>query len=232
MPATTQKLPRSQPFEAESGQRIVLEGISWGLYEALLDELNDRPVFLTYDRGALEIMSPSFRHELFGRLIALMIDLLTMELNIPCIGGKSTTFRREEREKGLEPDECFWIGNEPRMRGKLDFNPGQDPPPDLAIEIEVSYRALNRFEIYAALGVPEIWRCDGSSLTIHQRHFNGSYEVVSVSPSLPMLAPADVLRFLALYETMDETSWKRAVRDWVRAEVLPRQVLEEGRPTE
>ncbi|CAN5913091.1 Uma2 family endonuclease [soil metagenome] len=223
--ATAQK-PRVETVDP--GQRIVLQGMSWGLYEALLEENQTRHIFLTYDRGKLEFMSPSFRHEIYAHLIGVMIGVLAEELEIPIKCGRTTTFRRRELNKGLEPDECFWIGNEPRMRGKLDYDPATDPPPNLAIEIEVSRRALDRMGIYAALGVPEIWRCDGQTLTIHHRQADGSYSVVPRSPSLPMLPPEDVLRFLALYETRDETSWKRAFRDWVRAEVLPQVDPNEG----
>ncbi|MEW4569746.1 Uma2 family endonuclease [Tautonia sp. JC769] len=203
-------------------QWAVLPGITWETYGAILEELEGRRVFLTYDNGLLEIMSPSFRHESYAVLIGQMIDLLTMELGLPIRSGRSTTFRRRDLHRGLEPDNCYWIENEPRVRGRLTFDPEVDPPPDLAIEIEVSRRALDRLSIYAALGVPEIWRCDGQRLIMCRRQEDGSYGVLPRSPALPMLPPEQVLHFLHRFETMDETAWKRAFRDWVRAEVLPR----------
>lgn len=202
-------------------QWALLPSISWETYEAILTESEDRSVFLTYDRGRLEIMSPSFRHEIIGRLIAELITILAEEIDLPIKGGKSTTFRKEARRRGLEPDECFWIANEPRLRGRLDYDARTDPPPDLAIEIEISYRSIDRMALYSALGVPEVWRCDGDSLTFHHRQADGTYLVVTQSPSLPMLPAEQILRFLSLYESMSETSWRRAFRDWVRAEVLP-----------
>jgi Uma2 family endonuclease len=210
---------RRNPTESE--RPILLDGISWETYSAILHDYEDRNIFLTYDRGRLEIMSPSFRHEIFGRLIASMITILADELEFPNKGGKSTTFRKQELHQGLEPDECSWIANEPALRGRYEFDPEVDPPPDLAIEIEISHRALDRLSIFAALGVPEIWRCDGDRLIIEHRRDDGTYLEVPHCLSLPMLPKEQVLRFLRLYETMSETAWRRAFRDWVRAEALP-----------
>lgn len=210
---------RRDPAEPE--RSILLDVISWETYSSILRDYEDRHIFLTYDRGQLEIMSPSFRHEIFGRLIAAMVTILADEMDLPIKGGKSTTFRKEEVNRGLEPDECFWIENEPALRGRVEFDPEADPPPDLAIEIEVTRRALDRLSIYAALGVPETWRCDGRRFIIERRRDDGSYVEVPRSPSLPMLPGDEVLRFLKLDESMSETAWRRAFRGWVRAEVLP-----------
>lgn len=213
--------PAPNPASTSTEQWALLSGISWETYESILKESEDLHVFLTYDDGELEIMSPSFRHESYAALIGQMIDLLTIEIGLPIRSGRSTTFRKRELKQGLEPDQCFWIASEPGIRGKLTFDPEVDAPPDLAVEIEVSRRALDRLSIYAALGVSEVWRCDGRSLIINLRQADGTYTAVTRSPSLPMLPPDQVLRFLQLFEELDETSWKIVFRDWVRAEVLP-----------
>ena len=85
-------------------QRFLLENVDWNFYQDILRRLGDRPVFVTYDRGSLELMSPSRRHESYGRIIGRMIEALTEELNIPIVSGGSATFRREDQDRGLEPD--------------------------------------------------------------------------------------------------------------------------------
>jgi len=102
--------------------RVVLSGITWSTYEAILADMDNRPIHLTYDRGALEIMSPSEEHERVKKLIGRMIEAMTEELNIPIRSAGSTTFRREAKQRGLEPDECYYVASEPRVRGKDDFD--------------------------------------------------------------------------------------------------------------
>ena len=117
--------------------RVLLDNISWQTYEALLKENAEHRVRMTYDQGSLEIMTLSHRHERRAKLLARLIETLTMGLQIPIHSGKSTTFKEEVKKKGLEPDECYWIQHEPAMRGKDEFDPATDPPPDLAIEIDM-----------------------------------------------------------------------------------------------
>ncbi|MBI3272006.1 MAG: Uma2 family endonuclease [Planctomycetes bacterium] len=202
-------------------QAFLFDGVDWEFYDALLASLRDRPVFVTYDHGSLELMFPSRNHESAGRLIARMIDALTEELNIPVAGCKSTTFRRRDIERGLGPDECYYIKNEARVRGRRELDLPRDPPPDLAVEIEISHRVLDREVIYAALGVPELWRHDGQRLQVYCLGPDAQYLPCDRSPSLPMLPPADVDRFLTLAETTDETTWIRGFRAWVRQHLLP-----------
>ncbi len=102
-------------------QSFVLYDVSWEFYERFLEELNDRPIRLTYDRGALEIISPARSHEYWKRMIARLIDMLTLVLGIPVASGGSTTFRHRALERGLEPDECYWIANEARLRRFADW---------------------------------------------------------------------------------------------------------------
>ncbi len=198
-------------------QRFLFHDVDWKFYGTVLEKLDEWRVFVTYDRGNLEVMSPSRQHEVSGKLIGRMIEELTLEVGIPISSGRSTTFRREDLDRGLEPDECYWIGNEARVRGKTALDLAVDPPPDLAIEIEISRRLLDRVAVYAALGVPELWRFDGERLGLFRLGGEGPSEPCENSPSLPQLRPAEVERFLALWKTTDETSVLRAFRDWVRA---------------
>src|SRR5438105_2793299 len=139
-------------------QHFVLEDASWELYERLLRDIGNRPIRVTYDEGRMEIMSPLPEHERPKKLLGQMIEALTLELNMARASLGSTTFRRREKAKGLEPDECYYFRDEQKMRGKRRLDLRKDPPPELVVEIDIASRSVPRQPIYAALGVPEIWR--------------------------------------------------------------------------
>jgi Uma2 family endonuclease len=215
---------RTEPAPIRKGQtdqRFVLYDISWQFYRAFLKELADRPIRLTYDRGTLELMAPSFRHESLSAILGRFIEILTMELNIPIRSGKSTTFSRQDLNRGLEPDECYYIGNELRVRGKLEIDLKRDPPPDLAIEIDITSSSTNRMGIYAALGVPEVWRFDGENLRICRLRPDGKYEESSQSLCFPFLPWKEFVSFLEQIPETDETSLARSFQSWVREKILP-----------
>ena len=197
-------------------QRVLLSEVSWEAYEAFLKCWAERPVRLTYDNGNLEIMSPLLSHEQYGALLRRMIETYTVEQNVPVYSGGATTFRRQAKKRGLEPDACYWIQNERRMRGQKEFDPERDPPPDLAIEVDITSSSLDRMGIYASLGIPEVWRCDGETLTVQLLQPDGSYAPAPRSAALPGLPPGEVLRFLRLSDEKDETSLIRSFRAWVR----------------
>ncbi|MCI0463253.1 MAG: Uma2 family endonuclease [Gemmataceae bacterium] len=202
-------------------QRVVLNNVSWQTYEALLRELDRTGVRLTYDNGVLEIMTLSFPHERYVKRFARLIEFLAFELNISLEPGRSTTFRKEAEKRGLEPDECYWIQNEPRMRNKADFDPLTDPPPDLAVEVELLPAALNRMMIYASLGVPEVWRFDGEALGVYRLGSGGQYEPADRSAAFPFLPLEEVARFLQASHPEGETGLLRSFTLWVRKHLLP-----------
>src|SRR5438132_7530835 len=155
---------------------LVLTGADWRTYSRLLRVFAERPsVRLTYDRGDLEIMSPLPEHESDADMLGRFVVVLTEELGLPIKAGRSTTFRRRGLRRGLEPDNSYWIANEPRVRGKRRINLRIDPPPDLAIEVDVTSSSLNRMGIYAVLAVPEVWRLDGPVLTFYVLAANRRY---------------------------------------------------------
>src|SRR4051812_18816466 len=157
-------------------QRLVLYGVSWREYTRMLRAFQERPGFrLTYDRGTLEIMSPLFEHEIDADLLGRFVVVLTEELGLPLQAGRSTTFRRRRMRRGLEPDHSWWIAHAPQMRGKRRIDLQVDPPPDLALEVDVTRRSLNRMSIYARLRVPEVWRLSAQGLTFQVLQANGRY---------------------------------------------------------
>jgi Uma2 family endonuclease len=198
-------------------QRFVLPGVSWRAYERLLHVSADRPsVRLTYDRGLLEIMTPCHEHESQSYLLARLVDALTEELALPVNGGRSTTFKRRKRQRGLEADSCWWIASEPLVRGKLVIDLRSDPPPELALEIDITSSSLKRMAIYARLNFPEIWRSEAQTIVCHLLGSDGKYTVSSVSRAIPGLVVADLVPFLNLRGQMDENAIVRQFRAWVR----------------
>ncbi len=202
-------------------ERIVLYDVGWRVYDLLLDAIGERNIRLTYSDGNLEIMTLSLEHESWKKIIAGLIEILSIELNIPMRRVGALTCRREEFDKGLEPDESYYVQHEAQIRGKREIDLGVDPPPDLAIEVDISYREIRRERIYAALGVPELWRFDGQRLHFLHLTSTQNYEPMETSLAFPALRVADIQRFLKLDPAKDETSLMREFRDWVRAALLP-----------
>jgi Uma2 family endonuclease len=156
--------------------RFLLYDVDWRFYESILKKVEDRHVFVTYNKGSLELMSPSWEHDKSAEILGLIIRLLAEAQELPVTGGASTTFRRKDLEAALEPDRCFYIKNEHRIRGKKRIDLRRDPPSDLAIEIKISRRLLDRESIYAALGVPELWRYDRKSLRVSSNFIAGNID--------------------------------------------------------
>lgn len=195
-------------------QRFLLRNVDWQFYKTLRDGLGDRPIRITYDRGSIEMMTVSREHERNKSLIGRLIEEFTAALDIPLESAGSTTWRREDLDRGLEPDECYYILNESVVRFKDELDLSVDPPPDLALEVEISRSLLDRVAIYAALRVPEVWRYDGSTLRVCVLT-EGAYVERERSLNLPSLPPAIVQRFLDLRKTLHETACIRGFRQWL-----------------
>jgi Uma2 family endonuclease len=196
--------------------RVLLRGIRWETYERMLEDLESGAIRLTYDRGELEIMTLSHRHERWKRLVGRMLEAMTEELGIPIKSGGSTTLRRRDLQRGLEPDECYWVQNEAAVRAKDELDLRIDPAPDLVLEAEASRSVLDRLDILASLGVGEVWRFDGERLTILVRSEAGGYAEAATSGCFPWLAIAPFVAHLRRAGATDETSWIRAFRTSVR----------------
>jgi Uma2 family endonuclease len=210
------------PASTSRPQRLVLFGVTWQEYSRMLRAFEERPGFrLTYDRGTLEIMSPLFEHEIDAALLGRFVEVLTEELGLPIQAGRSTTFRRRRMRRGLEPDHSWWIAHAPQMRGKRRIDLRVDPPPDLALEVEVTRRVLNRMSIYARLGVPEVWRLNAQGLTFHVLQANGRYAEQTHSLSFPLFTPADLTAYMALRSQHDENEVVRRFRAFVRQRLTP-----------
>jgi Uma2 family endonuclease len=206
------------PKLPQPGQSLLLDDVDWRTYSRLLRVFAERPrVRLTYDRGRLEIMSPLLEHDDDARFLGRLVVVLTEELDLPLKSGGSTTLRRQLRQRGIEADESFWIANAPRMKGRRRLNLRTDPPPDLAIEVDVTHSSLDHLAIYAALRVPEVWRLERNMLLFHVLGAGGTYQVRDRSLAFPLITPADLLRFLKkAREAGDQNPVIKEFRTWLR----------------
>lgn len=197
------------------GTTIHFPNVSWSEYEQWLDELQESPqVKLTYDHGTLEITMPSPEHEALRELFPHLIAILAEELGVEFGGLGSTTLKRLMVE-GTEPDGCFYLHNWQRVIGKKRIDLENDPPPDLAIEIDITNPSLNKLAIYADLGVAELWRYTKNHV-IFYRLAGESYEIVEDSELFPFLSPAVIEAALQTGLTIGSTTMRINFRQWVQ----------------
>jgi Uma2 family endonuclease len=200
-------------------EHIVLPHISWNTFERVLDEIGKARFRIAYLNGNLEMMKVHLEHNHVGQLIGRLIFFAAVELNTPLCSGGSTTLKEPRRKVGIEPDECFWIKHEKHMRGRKRWNARIDPPPDLAVEIDITTNWLDRLEIYAALKVPEIWRFDGERLRLLILGANGKYRQRTKSVAFPSLPMDGLGRFVKKLGSADEVSLIRDFTGWLRTNV-------------
>jgi Uma2 family endonuclease len=198
-------------------ERTLLQNISWNLYENLLVEIGDNGTArLSYLRGDLEFMTPLPAHENYNRQIERAIVVVAEELDRDYNLFGSMTIKRPDLEAGKEPDSCYYFANEPAVRGKTKLDFTQDPPPDLAVEIDITSSSINQLALYAKLGVGELWRYDGAELIFYQLRA-GTYVSVDLSPTFPILSSTRVLEFLADCQTEGINRSVKMLREWVQS---------------
>jgi Uma2 family endonuclease len=207
----------ASPPHVASDDCVVLLHVSWETYERLLGDDEERRIpRMTYDQGVLELVTPSKPHEVDAATITRFVDIVAAVLGIPIQSTASTTFRRQDLERGFEPDASFYIQNEARVRNRREVDLTVDPPPDVVLEMEMSRSARDKLPLFASMGIPELWRCDGervSILTLEQDHYRES----SSSQALPVLTSEVLTQFLAESRTTLSPDWFRTVSDWARA---------------
>ncbi len=207
-------------------QRVVLPNISWETFEIMLAEMGDNRVTrVAYDQGTLEIMTPLMPHEHNKRLIEKLIDTLAEELNLNIKSIGSTTCKRKNLKRGVEPDSGFYIANEPVMRAKQTLDLTIDPPPDLVLEVDYTSSSVDRLSIYQALGVNELWRYDEPTMLIYQLRGN-KYILCNDSPTFRNLPlTTEIPRFLAASLNIGEIAMIREFRTWIKQELQKQSQL-------
>jgi Uma2 family endonuclease len=154
-------------------------------------------------------------HETYKRLLGRLVEIVTEEMDLEIRSLSASTWSRKDLLKGVEADECYYIQNEAAVRGKMEIDLTIDPPPDLAIKIDISNPSVPRLPIYAALVVPEVWQFDGKNLKILGL-VAGGYVTQAQSQALPIVTVEIVTGLLVQAQEMGETSWAKAVRQWAK----------------
>jgi Uma2 family endonuclease len=204
---------------APAERRYLLRGLDWATYRALSDLLTGRHLHLAYDRGNLEFMTTSSMHGNFSRLLGRFVVVLADESNLPISSCGDMTCDREDLDRGVELDECFYLLNEPLVRGKEKIDLAVDPPPDLGVEIEITRSLVSRLSICEALGFPEIWRFHGRVLRVYHRTREGGYVESEYSFHFPFLKVQEMVPFLQKRTEIEENRLVRQFRDWVREQI-------------
>ena len=196
-------------------QRTVLHNISWETFETLLKETGeDRGSRFAYDGSTLEIMTPLFEHENPKCNFHNFMIALAEELNIEIKSAGSTTLKSKIVRKGIEPDNCYYIQNELAVRGRETLDLTNSPAPDLAIEIDITSSSVDKFDIYSALGVSELWKYDGKDLKFYQL-VEEEYLEREYSIAFPLVSVKDISRFIEQSKTMGEIALLKSFRNWV-----------------
>ncbi len=236
-PPVVEPLPHNAPVDASpptapivdhGSPRVTLPGLSWQTYLRILDETGDRRRSrLAFNRGVLEIMSPGPIHEGDSYGFDRVVAIVTEEARIACKPYGSTTWTSDDAEKGLEADECYYFTADKLATAAVAARRGSNtsadyPFPDLAIEVDMRRAAIDRAEIYAALGVPEVWSFDDKKLRIDHLGEDGTFHEVAQSRFIP-LRSEDIVRWVLRFEQAEDvTAWAIEFRDWVRVELAGR----------
>ena len=199
-----------------AGAMLRLQDVSWNEYEYLLTLMEAHPGHrVSYDGGRLTIMSPLFEHEYYKEFICSLVRILSEELGLALETAGSTTFKRKQLAKGVEPDTCFYVQNAARMIGRRKLDLNTDPPPDVVVEIDTTDESLDKFSIYAALGVPEIWRYDGQQAHFYERA-ESSYQDIQNSRAFPSLSASSLTEAVEQSKTAGQTAALAAFRQRIQ----------------
>jgi Uma2 family endonuclease len=203
--------------EELAGSHLILHDISWETYEQLLEIFAERSTpRMTYYQGTLELMVPLPEHERYSWTLGRLIVALSEEIGIEIIGLKSSTWRSEPKKAGNEADECFYIQNEALMRGKLTIDLKNDPPPDLAVEMDLTSSSINKMAVYAELKVPEVWIWKKGKLIINILNDTG-YVESETSLAFGSFPVKELAQFMNLDSEKGENARIREFREWVRS---------------
>ena len=195
----------------------VLHAVDANAYRKLLEAIPESYLRHTYDGWTLEMMTPGRDHEWVTGLLRRMVETMAFVLEIPIQSTGSTTLASALHETGLQPDGSYYVQREAEVRGRDEYRPGVDPPPDLVIEVDVTSSCLPRLPVFAKLGVPEIWRYGKEGIQLYYLGEQGEYQVSDRSVAFPFVTAPDLARFLEQRRQTDENSVIRAFVDWARA---------------
>lgn len=207
--------PYSFVSQLPADTEIIFHNVSWEEYEELLDEVGEGSgLRISYDEGTLNVITLSHEHEKYTRFFEALITTIRLRLGINILSFGSATMKR--KPKGNEPDACFYVQTADRIGNQIEFDFAIDPPPDIAVEVDIHHNSQDKSSIYLAFGVPEIWRFDGNTLSIHLLERDG-YQEAEVSRALPMLTAEVLTRFLTRLRGEGDTKVLRAFDEWLQS---------------
>lgn len=197
-------------------QPLILHNITWDEYEDLLEQVGEPGgLRISYDNGRLKIMSLSAEHEKYVRFMEKMITAISLRLHVVILSFGSATMKKQRAEKGNEPDACFYVQSAASIGNRIRLNFAIDPPPDIAVEVDVHHDSDDKFSIHAALGVGELWLFDRTKLTIHLLQ-DGQYVETNASRALPMLSSRVLTDFLLRLPREGEFQTLMAFDEWLQ----------------
>jgi Uma2 family endonuclease len=205
------------PQLASAETRTVLENVRWETFLELADGRPGSVPRMTFDQGVLELMTPRRQHEAIGRLIGRIVETFSERRGIEILSCASTTFKRPDLDRAFEPDESYYIAHADQIRPKDEVDLQIDPPPDLVIEVEITSSAIAKLRLFAAMGVPEVWRHDGSRLEMLGLEGPG-YRPLASSLGLPGLTAAMINAVLARRFEQGETALIKEFRGTIAAD--------------
>ncbi len=203
--------------EMMPGELRVFHNVAWEEYESLHSQLppDSNLMRISYDEGVMELMSKSTLHEVYAQFFNRLVSHLSFRLRIDIRFFGGPTIKKSRRRKGLEPDACFYVQTVPQLGNRIKLDFGVDPPPDVALEVDIYHGSIPKLPIYAGLGIPEVWRYNGKAVTIFLLQQN-QYVESDTSLALPMLT-ADVLaRFLKQMQDENEFQTMLAFEEWLQ----------------
>lgn len=182
---------------------FVLYGVNWDDYEEVVKELwGIGSLQVIYNRGILKIMSKSPEHEYYAELLKRIVDRVSFGLLKKVISFGSPTIKKKNLERGVEPDACFYVNRANLVSGKAQIDIAEIPP-DIVLEVDVYHKSDDKFDIYAAFGVPEFWLYDKKELRIFRLE-NDEYKQIPASEQLPVLTGEILTEFLNRSQTEDQ----------------------------
>ena len=204
---------------APAEERVILHDVSWQTYQRLLAEhVNSAGTRFAYNKGELEIMVVYAGHEEPNRTLAALVEELAVALDKDCYRSGSTTFRREDLDKGFEPDSSFYFDRADAVRGKKEIDLHADPPPELSIEVDVTRSPLNKFPIFAAIGIREVWRYSEGKVSMYALHGTG-YEPIQTSLVLAPMTAEAATRLLHEGQRLKPRAWRKRIQEWIQENV-------------
>ena len=196
--------------------RVLLENITWQTFKTMLAEMgSERANKISYRQGNIEVMTPLKPHESSNRLIEVFVGVLCEELGLEVNRVGSLTLTRDDLEYGAEPDSSYYIQNELLVREKENIDLAFDPPPDLVLVVEYSRPKIDKFKLYAAMGIPEFWRYNGTTLRVYILA-NGQYSETQTSPTFAVIPIKEIPRFIEESKKIGQIAVTRAFRTWVK----------------